>query len=92
VNEPWCPEHVVDADLAREMVEARFPQLMPARVEPLGAGWDSTAYLVNEVWVFRFPRRSVAVSCLEQETRLLPSVAPRVPLPVPVPELATTGS
>ncbi len=49
-------------------------------------GWDNTAYVVDGAWVFRFPRRAVAVALLEREARLLPWLAPRVPLPVPVPE------
>ena len=28
----------------------------------MGAGWDNTAYLVNGEWVFRFPRRTIAVA------------------------------
>src|SRR5262249_17990522 len=57
-----------------------------ASVEPFGAGWDNTAYLVDATWVFRFPRREVAVAWLEREVTLLPAVAPRVSLPVPIPE------
>ena len=40
---------------------------------------------MNEEWVFRFPRREGAVPLIETERRLLPFVAPRVPLPIPVP-------
>jgi aminoglycoside phosphotransferase (APT) family kinase protein len=83
---PWTAEIVVDAGLARSLVETQFPELAPARVEPLGVGWDNTAYVVGGAWVFRFPRRRIALPLNERELRLLPAVAPRVPLPVPVPE------
>ena len=46
----------------------------------MGAGWDNTAYLVNGEWVFRFPRRTIAVPLLEAEGRVLPKLAPRLPL------------
>ena len=86
MTEPWSAEHVVNAALACALIEARLPGLAPARVEPLGAGFDNTAYLVNGTWVFRFPRRQVALVLLRREVALLPAVAPRVPLPIPVPE------
>lgn len=81
--DPWSPERVVDAELARELIESRFPRLAPARVEPLGEGWDNSVFAVNGAWVFRFPRRQLAVPLIEAELRLLPSLPP---LPVPVPE------
>ena len=84
---PWLPERAVDAEAARALIEAQFPHLEPARVEPLGEGWDNTAFLVNGAWVFRFPRRQIAVPLIEREIRILPQLAGKLPLPVPVPEL-----
>ena len=77
----------LDAALARGLIEAQFPSLSQARVEPLGEGWDNFVFLVNGAWVFRFPRRAAAVPLLETELRVLPRIAPLLPLPVPVPEL-----
>lgn len=88
----WVPERVVGPDLARELIEARFPDLRPATVELLGEGFDNTAYRVNGAWVFRFPRRQVAVALIEREMRLLPAIAPRVPLPIPIPEREGRGN
>lgn len=85
-EQPWVPERVVDEALARELMRAQFPELPLVKIELLGVGWDNTAYLVNGSWVFRFPRRQIAVALIEHETRLLPALAPRVPLPIPVPE------
>lgn len=86
MSEPWTAERVVDEALARELVEAQFPDLAGAPFEPFGVGWDNTAWLVGGVWVFRFPRRPIAVPLLEREIRLVPAIAPRLPLPVPVNE------
>lgn len=36
-------------------------------------------------FVFRFPRREIAVELLKAECRVLPAIAPRLPLNVPVP-------
>lgn len=83
---PWVAEVEVSPDLARRLIRAQCPGVATETVEPLGAGWDNTAYLVGGTVVFRFPRRALAVPLLEAETRVLPALAPRLPLPVPVPE------
>jgi aminoglycoside phosphotransferase (APT) family kinase protein len=84
-TKPWSPERIVDARLARELVGERF--FTPRSVEPIGEGWDNTVFLVDGEWVFRFPRREIAVPLLENEARLLPKLAPRLPLPIPKIEL-----
>src|SRR6478672_13777044 len=84
--EPWMPERVVDADLARVLIDAQFPELAGKALEPFGVGFDNTAYLVGGEWVFRFPRREVAVPLLNHELAILPELAPVLPLPVPLPE------
>ena len=53
----WSPEQVVDESLARRLIGSQFPQLAGAAIEPLGEGWDSTVWLVDGRWSFRFPRR-----------------------------------
>ena len=81
----WSAEREVSADLARSLIETQFPQLAPAQVELLGAGWDNMAFRVNDTYVFRFPRRQFAIPFLESETRVMPAIAGRLPLPVPDP-------
>ncbi len=83
----WEAEEVVSPEHAAELVRAQFPALVPVRVAPLGVGWDNTAYRVNDAYVFRFPRREIAVPLMETETRVLPEIAARLPLAVPVPTL-----
>lgn len=86
-TQEWEPEHIVDTTMAAELVAAQFPELRDAPVEPLATGWDNTVYLVGADWVFRFPRRTIAVPGVEREIAALPRLAPRLPLPIPVPEL-----
>ena len=81
----WAAERTVPPELARSLVEEQFPALAPARVRPLAVGWDNTAYVVNDDLVFRFPRRTIAVSLLDTEARLLPALARRLPVAVPAP-------
>ena len=82
----WTPEVVVDAELARAMIAARFPALRAERVERLGQGWDNAAYLVDGAAVFRFPQRGVAAPLIATEITVLPLIAPAVaPVAIPIP-------
>lgn len=48
-------------------------------------GWDSAAEIVDDVFIDRIPRRPEVRDGLEWECRLLPLIAPLLPLAVPVP-------
>ena len=81
----WHAEVTVDSALAKELVEAQFPDLSPVDARMLAAGWDNTAHVINDSFVFRFPRRAIAVPLVMAEIQLLPWLASRVPLKIPVP-------
>ncbi|ADB32283.1 aminoglycoside phosphotransferase [Kribbella flavida DSM 17836] len=53
-------------------------------------GWDSRAWLEGN-WLHREPRRAEVHPRLLAETRLLPWLAPKLPLPVPIPEQTQYG-
>lgn len=84
-QEPWQAEHEVDAAAARRMIAAQGWDLELRSVAPFGRGFDNTAFLVDEAWVFRFPRRTIAAPLLLTEAAVLPAIAGRVPLAVPLP-------
>ncbi|MEQ8169277.1 MAG: phosphotransferase [Candidatus Eremiobacterota bacterium] len=81
----WHPEFKITSEMAGLLIEEQFPELSPANVQSLGDGWDNSAFLVNNVYVFRFPRRHVAVELLETENLILPNIASYLNIPVPVP-------
>jgi aminoglycoside phosphotransferase (APT) family kinase protein len=85
---PWTAERSVSPELARDLIELRFPALAPVRVESPSEGWDNVAYLVNGSYIFRFPRRGIAAGLIRTEAAVLPVIAPRLPLEVPVPLFA----
>jgi aminoglycoside phosphotransferase (APT) family kinase protein len=89
---PWEPEINVDAELARRLIAAQFPQFEGAPVRHIGAGWDNAAYLVEEHLVFRFPQRKIAAPLMSKELAAQPLIAPRVPTPVPRPIYAGNPS
>jgi aminoglycoside phosphotransferase (APT) family kinase protein len=87
VQREWAPERVVDEELARRLIRAQLPELEAATLELLGEGWDMTVWLVDGRWTFRFPRKEFALPGIRREIELLPGLAQRLPLPIPVPTL-----
>jgi aminoglycoside phosphotransferase (APT) family kinase protein len=88
----WDPDFEISSAQAAQLIEQQFPQLAPARLELLGIGWDNLAFLVNARFVFRFPRREIAAPLIEREARVLPRLAPHLPLRIPVPEFFAAPS
>jgi aminoglycoside phosphotransferase (APT) family kinase protein len=82
----WSAEQVVTPELAARLIAGQFPAVAASRVELLATGWDNTAFLVDNRWLFRFPRRAVALPGIRREIALLPWLAERLPLAVPAPE------
>lgn len=82
----WAPERPSATARAATLIAAAFPTLRGRPVEPLAEGWDNTVFLVDGTWVFRFPRRQLAVPGFRRELAVLPRIATRLPLPVPEPE------
>src|SRR3954452_12969920 len=81
----WSPEVEVDEPLVRRLLRAQFPALRARSVRPLADGWDSSVYLVDDEWAFRFPRREIVLPGFAVELQLLPRLAPLLPVAVPVP-------
>lgn len=69
--------------LVTEIIRSQFPQLVPARVVYLGEGYDSSAFEVNNEWIFRFPKRAEVERQLLIEIRTLPVLSERAPIPIP---------
>jgi aminoglycoside phosphotransferase (APT) family kinase protein len=55
----------------------------PETILEIDVGYDFEVAIVDEDWVFRFPRRSGVEEALELETLLLPALAPSLPVLVP---------
>src|SRR6266480_4010423 len=78
----WSAELDVSPEMGAMMLADQFPQLAPVRCALLGIGWDNVALLVNDAYVFRFPRRQLGADLNETEFKLMPAIAPLIPLPV----------
>lgn len=90
MSREWDPDVQLSPDDAARLIDRQFPALAPAKLELFGVGWDNIAFRVDGRLVFRFPRRQIAASLIEREVRVLPLLAPHLPVPIPVPTFAGT--
>lgn len=79
---PWAAEYKLDADQVGEIV-SKNTDLVVSEVTFLGAGWDFYNWIINERWVFRFPKRHSDIDTLVHERRILD----RLNLPVTTPNV-----
>jgi aminoglycoside phosphotransferase (APT) family kinase protein len=56
----------------------------PKTIVEIDAGYDFEVAIVDDDWVFRFPRRSSVEEALQVEIALLPTLATALPVDVPV--------
>ncbi len=84
VGMPWDRDRKLDAETARQVVRAQFPEIDAKKVGLLGEGWDSDAHEIDGRWVFRFAKRRDYDARWLKEVALLDAIAGRLPLPVPV--------
>jgi aminoglycoside phosphotransferase (APT) family kinase protein len=82
----WTAEVDVTRQLAAGLIREQFPDLGAQQVTLLATGWDNAAFVVDGQWLFRFPRREVAVPGVQREIAVLPRLATRLPLPIPAPQ------
>src|ERR1700722_5883623 len=64
---PWLAGADVSPGQAAGLIRAQFPELAAATVTRLATGWDNTAFVVDDRWLFRFPRREIAVPGVRRE-------------------------
>jgi len=86
MSQPWSPDQVISEKRAGMIIENQFPELKPVKVRVLGEGFDNSVFLVNDRYVFRFPRRKISPNLIQTENRLLPVLAPLLPIPIPNPQ------
>ncbi|GIO97198.1 aminoglycoside phosphotransferase [Paenibacillus lautus] len=77
----WDAEWEVTEPLVRLLLTRQFPQLSTLKVQEIGNGWDNTVYRVGDEYVFRFPRRKIAISLLNTEAKILPKLEHYITVP-----------
>lgn len=81
----WDAEWEVSEELANKLISCQFPQLASKTVKKIGHGWDNTVFRVGKEYVFRFPRRNIAINALRMEGRILPKLIDYISIPYSVP-------
>ncbi|MGE7906289.1 phosphotransferase [Peribacillus sp. NPDC094092] len=85
MEKPWLAEYPVSLELAGKLIMLQFPEIELKEIKQLGEGFDNTVIQINGQFVFRFPRRPIAVTLIQVESQLLPSIAGTFPLAIPEP-------
>lgn len=75
----------IDPQLVRSLLHAQHPELAELELSFVDDGWDNAVYRLGGDLAVRLPRRSSAHVLLLNELRWLPFLAPRLPVPIPVP-------
>ncbi|MDS0139709.1 MULTISPECIES: aminoglycoside phosphotransferase family protein [unclassified Amycolatopsis] len=76
----------VGTDQVRRLIDGQFPRWAGLPVRPVRtSGWDNFTFHLGDTMVVRLPSAAEYALAVEKEQRWLPALAPRLPLPVPVP-------
>ncbi|MER8658733.1 aminoglycoside phosphotransferase family protein [Mesorhizobium sp. M0847] len=80
------PKPTIHTDLVRRLVNAQFPQWRHLRVSPVAfGGWDNRTFHLGNDMTLRLPSAAPYALQVEKEHRWVPTLAPLLPLPIPVP-------
>jgi aminoglycoside phosphotransferase (APT) family kinase protein len=75
----------IDKQLVQQLLNAQFPQWASLPITPIqSAGTDNALYRLGNDMCIRLPRIPAAALYIKKEQQLLPQLAPRLPLAVPV--------
>jgi aminoglycoside phosphotransferase (APT) family kinase protein len=77
--------HIIDSSLVHRLLLEQHPDLASLPLVPVGDGWDNAVFRLGDDLAVRLPRRAASAPMIEHEQRWLPELAPRLPLPVPLP-------
>ena len=75
----------IDVSLVEGLLAAQHSDLATLSLRPFEHGWDNMMFRLGDDLLVRLPRRRVAAVLIENETRCLPLLAPRLPLTIPSP-------
>lgn len=78
---PWTPEYELDEATVHNAITEDL-DLEIRDIAYLGEGWDFFNWLINDNWVFRFPKHHSDIDTLVHERRILRVLD--VPIPHPV--------
>ncbi|MGW2090767.1 aminoglycoside phosphotransferase family protein [Promicromonospora sukumoe] len=75
----------VTVDLARALLREQHPDLADRPLRLVANGWDNVMLRLGDDLALRLPRRELGAQLMRNEHRVLPLLAPRLPVAVPDP-------
>jgi aminoglycoside phosphotransferase (APT) family kinase protein len=78
-------EVAIDEALVRTLLRAQHPDLAELPLKPIDSGWDNVMFRLGDRLAVRMPRRYAAAALVQHEQDWLPTLAPRLPLPISAP-------
>ncbi len=86
VDEMHTDKLDISVSLVGRLVATQFPEWAALPVKPVElSGWDNRTFRLGDDMSVRLPSAEGYVPQVEKEHRWLPLLAPRLPLPIPVP-------
>ncbi len=85
MSHPWNKTIILNDAEVKQLLSEQF-DLKVSSLQILGEGFDNTAYLVNDMYVFRFPHRELGIMCMQNELLLLPYLAQHLSFPFSYPK------
>jgi aminoglycoside phosphotransferase (APT) family kinase protein len=82
---PWNEDVKLDVGMAVTLIEEQFQNLKVTNIVFLGSGFDNNVYQINNKYLFRFPRRTIANILLKKEGNILPIIKQYLNTPIPFP-------
>jgi aminoglycoside phosphotransferase (APT) family kinase protein len=77
---------VIDATLARRLIDSQFPQWSELPITAVEVdGWDNRTFRLGAELTVRLPSGDWYAKQVDKEQRWLPVLAPQLPLPIPTP-------
>lgn len=77
------PATPYDAPYYANIITQCFPHIAVRDYQFITGGYDSIVLIVNHEYIFRFPRRKGVAAQQQRERRLLPAIAPTLPIAIP---------
>ncbi|WP_085370738.1 aminoglycoside phosphotransferase family protein [Leifsonia sp. NCR5] len=88
-EQPAAEPPVVDAALARRLIDSQFPAWAALPIRPVELdGWDNRTFRLGDALSIRLPSGPWYAEQVAKEQQWLPRLAPLLPLPIPVPVAA----
>src|ERR1041384_1014296 len=75
----------ITADLVRALLQEQHPDLAGLAIREVAGGWGNQMWRLGDELAVRMQRMDTSPQLQLKERRGLPTLAPRLPLPIPVP-------